>query len=34
MLVTSLALTLRSYRHLTFPPSLLRQGLPPEQFSV
>jgi len=34
MLVTSLALTLRSYRHLTFPHSLLRQGLPPEQFSV
>ena len=34
MLVTSLALTLRSYRHLTFPHSLLRQGLLPEQFSV
>ncbi len=34
MLVTSLALTLRSYHHLTLPHSLLRQGLLPGQLSV
>ena len=34
MLVTSLVLTLRSYRLLTFPHSLVRQGLLSEQVSV